>query len=282
MVVDSSYSMSRFLRDVRPRFANFIRELNHLDWRMIFTNADHGGNMFLFNGHAQYGNAMPLEFDGESLSGVYFLEKDNLGPKQYAEVIFIDTIGKHVSPNAWRRRRDHGSVQRRTSNSCRLSPGCGGGNEEPLKALQSAIKVNKHLFRPDAHLSALIISDSEEGRRTDGAERVHVKEVLQTFENELSGKFPLKAFMTYGIIMLPNDKQCQIEFGKKGLFADENVYSYQIAEMAEWTKGFNVSICDDNYASLAKRIVSDFKKLEVRRRIAKRKKAKALEAQHRK
>ena len=266
VVVDSSHSMSHFLRNLKSRFQNFIKELDPLDWRMIFTNADHGGNAFLFNGHAKNGHAMSLEFNGQNLSNIYVLEKDNLGPKPYAETIFIDTIGKHISPNMWGRKLDHKPVHARTSRSCKLSPGCGGGNEEPLKALQSALKVNKHLLRPDAHLSALIISDSEEGRKTKGARRVHVGEVLQTFEEEFGEIFPLKTFMTYGIVMLPNDKQCQVEFGKKGLFADENVYSYQIAEMAEVTRGFNVGLCEKNYAPLAKRIATDFQKLELRMR----------------
>ena len=258
IVVDSSSSMDPFLRDsVKDKFRNFVETLKPLNWRMIFTSADNGRS--ILDDHGKKGQAMKLELFGGIITPMVLDRHYDLG--RNTEKIFIDTIGKHDAsiglPQGGSRNHSWwlGKI-------CYLPPRCGGNNEQPLMSLQLAIAKNKHLLRRDAHLAALIISDSDEGLSSSPAKRVKADDVYNTFESELRLGDESKHFIAYGIIMVPGEETCRKQY-MHPTNDNDNVYSANLARMAQITGGTNYSLCDDNYIPLARRIVSDFYKIKI-------------------
>ena len=86
IIVDTSFSMNTFLRNVEQSFKDFIPALSSLDWRIFFTNADHGNNgLFLLNGHSMRGKVMSLEYNGKIVQNIKYLSK----AVQDHEVVFF-------------------------------------------------------------------------------------------------------------------------------------------------------------------------------------------------
>lgn len=248
IVVDSSNSMDHFLRRVPSTFAGFIPTLAPLDWQIMFTNADHGDHgFFLANWTSRKGNAMSLEKDGRLLLGQHYLTK---ATEDYG-TIFMDTLRLHQHMEYM----DHrGDIEK---TKCELAPGCQGWNEQPLKAAKASFVKNRSFFRPGAKNVALILfSDGDEGEETEPKKRVKAQEVLDAFQEQwgIDGK----QLRSYGIVMIPGeDEECRRKYSS-GFWGGEGVFGTELVRMADLTGGKNLSICSDNYRSIAQQIVSDF------------------------
>ena len=251
IVVDTSYSMSAFLRNVGESFKDFLPALSKgkvLDWKVFFTNADHGNNgLFLFNGRGMNGEAMKLEYNGQIVQNIRYLSKS----VRDHEVIFLDTLGKGPREFTYLplNRRTISGIQR-TASKCHLPPYCQSWNEQPLKALNSALVKNEEYFREDADIVAIIISDSDEGAGLHSTKRTTAEMVRTTFATH----HPNKKLIAYGILMI--DRDCQEQYGKG--FSNEDKFAYEISDLVRLTDGTNYSLCEDDYAPLARQIVFDF------------------------
>ena len=248
-IVDSSSSMFHFLRRVKKTFAGFLPTIDaSLDWKIMFTHADHGNHgFFLANWRSSKGEAFSLERDGKRLLGEKYLTKDI---KDYRRV-FIDTLRLHDVHEYYDNRGDH------ELDSCDLSPGCQGWNEQPLKALQGAFVRDRSFFRPGADVAVVIFSDSDEGEHTKPEERVKAEDVVKTFHAEWGDEG--KKFIAYPIIMIPGeDEECMKKYSKGFWRIGEGVFGVEIARMAKVTNGTSISLCANSYTPLARKIVSDF------------------------
>ena len=247
IVVDSSNSMDHFLRRVPDTFRGFIPTLAPLDWKIMFTNADHGDHgFFLANWASRKGSAMSLERDGQLLLGEHYLTKETEG---YG-TIFIDTLRLHEHMEYM----DHrGDIEK---TKCELAPGCQGWNEQPLKAVQASFVRNRSFFRPGANVAVILFSDGDEGEDSKPEKRVKAQEVLKAFQKQwgVDGK----QLKSYGIVMIPGeDEECRKKYSS-GFWGGEGVFGTELVRMVNLTGGRNLSICSDNYRAIAQQIVSDF------------------------
>ena len=249
VVVDTSDSMRDFLRNVGSSFSGFIPTLaESVDYRIFFTNADHGQNgLFLFNGYALNGKAMPLEYKGGVVQNITYLSKR----VRDHERIFLDTLRVHGA-REFTYETPRGSVvlnKDKTVSRCHLPPYCGSWNEQPLKSLKSALVKNKEYFRPSADVVAIVISDSDEGQGLKSIKRTTAQDVVSAFNQAHKNK----KLLFYGILML--DRECQRQYGKG--WRDEDKFSFEISEMGALTAGANYSLCDTSYVPLARQIAVD-------------------------
>lgn len=244
MIPDGSVSMGRFLMNVRDTFNGFIPALSPLDWKMWFINSEHGGSrLFIFP--SRDGKAMELENNGRLLVEQYTLTKSLPNHEQ----IFMDTLGIH-RPKDWHRIYDQ---RRKRYNTCLLPPHCQGWNEEPLKALKTSFTNSRQHFRNNADIvAAVIITDSDEGRRSKESDRVRAEYVLADFDRIFQKE---KELLVYGITVKPGDTNCQNQYGK--WLTNENAYSVYISDMIKKTQGTNFSLCSKNFTPVAKKIVYD-------------------------
>ena len=241
-VVDSSYSMTPFLRKISETFKGFIPILKPLDWRIMFVTADQGDHkFFLNNAIARDGTAIPLEDDGTVVKGPRYLTPQT----KNHESIFMDSLRLH---GFFEYMNQKGNTN--TSN-CELSPYCQGGNEQPLKSLKVFFSKNRALFRSDAHTVAVILSDSDEGLGSKN--RVQAEEVLQAFEKEFEGQ---KRLVVHGAIML--DKACANRYSNGLGQYGEGRLGVELGRMVDLTGGVKKSFCNKNYLSIAEAIVFDF------------------------
>ena len=225
VVVDTSNSMKRWLRNSKYPFDEFIPTLSPLDWTVIFTKADGQGLL------SSKGWAMRLEHDDM---------------KNY-ESIFIDTLRLHGFNEYFKPRG--GSIQ-----ECDLSPGCQWGrNEKPLESFKASLLKNSNSIEQADIVVGLIISDSDEGRHSNSTDRVHASDVKNLFKT----KYRTKQLITYGIIMTPDDPDCLSQWH----WTSEKVYGNRIAQMALETGGTNFSLCESSYVPLAEKIVSDIQNI---------------------
>ena len=247
VVVDSSNSMDHFLRRVPKTFRGFIPTLAPLDWQIMFTNADHGDHgFFLANWTSRDGTAMSLERDGRLLLGEHYLTKKT---EDY-RTVFLDTLRLHT---AYEYMDHRGDVEK---TKCELSPGCQGWNEQPLKAMQASFVKNRSFFRPGANVAVILFSDGDEGEDLKPEKRVKAQEVLKAFQEQWG--VDDKQLKTYGIVMIPGeDEECRQKYSS-GFWGGEGVFGTELVRMADLTGGRNLSICSDNYQSIAQQIVSDF------------------------
>lgn len=255
-IVDSSDSMFYFLRQVKKTFAGFIQALAPLDWKIMFTQADHGGHGFFLPDWASLkGRAFQLERDGEILHGKKYMTKNTEGYQR----VFLDTLRLHESFDQYHHNDDWGNNDPTEKHPCDLPPGCQGWNEQPLKALKASFTQNRSFFRPDAkNVVAIVFSDSDEGELTKSKKRVKAQDVVKAFQAEWGKEG--KKLKTYGIIMIPGkDEKCVKEHVERYLgWGGEGLFGVELAKMAELTGGINSSLCEDSYVPLAKQIVSDF------------------------
>ena len=248
IVVDSSNSMTHFLRRVKRTFANFLPTIDaSLDWKVMFTHADHGDHgFFVANWTSSDGRAFSLERDGRRLLGEKYLTKDTEDYKR----VFIDTLRLHDIYEYFDDRGDQELGQ------CALPPGCQGWNEQPLKALKSAFVRNRSFFRPGADVATIIFTDSDEGEKTKPEKRVKARDVVKAFYNEWGDDG--KKLIAYPIIMIPGeDEECMKKYSR-GFWGGEGLFGVEIARMAKATGGVNSSLCDNSYTPLARQIISDF------------------------
>ena len=244
MIVDSSASMFHFLRKVPKTFSGFAPTLNSLDWKMMFTNGDHGWL-------SRSGKAMSLEDDGRVVWKNRYLSKS----MPNYDSIFIDTlrVHKHYEYLDDRKGDDYIPVNA-------LPPYSQFRNEEPLKALKASFTKNTGFYRSDADVVVgIIFSDSDEGEHTKAEKRVKAEQVIEAFESQFGRTG--KKLLVYSLIMTPEDGECMEEHRRRWFVGGEGLFGTELARMADLTGGESFSLCNQSYIPLARQIVSDVQSL---------------------
>ncbi len=241
-VLDVSRSMEENLHRLGRAFRSMVSQLEFINWRMIFTTADHGDhrvdrNLATKERHFRqanwedyegeephFGKFMDLELSGKRLSKKW-LSRDL---PEY-EAIFLDTL------------------TRNEKESCDLAPYCQGDMEQPLRSLKASLeRLYKNakeqkgpVLRKGAGFVAFIVTDEDE-RVEDPDSATSAKEVYNQFKQ----LFPNKEF--YSVALLIKDDDC---LHREQAYSPNVRYGEKIAELASFTGGENISICERNYVS---------------------------------
>ena len=246
-VWDTSSSMFQHLTQFKKKFTGFLERFAAWDWKWMLTNSNHGGNVFfLYNMRALKGEAMRLEKAGKVLNLRY------LSPEvpDYIQ-IFLDSLSLH---SLGEYERDGPDGQTENVPSCDLPPGCEGDQEQPLKALSSAMMKNKSFFRPEADLAVVIASNSKQ-REENSDLLIKADEVIEQFKKEHG---LLKRFKVYALIIQEGDSRCLNQNLDQQFWFKEGAFSANIFELSKKTGGKTFSICLPDYRALAESIVHSF------------------------
>ena len=248
-VIDTSISMYQNLIDFKEKFVGFLKYFSHFNWKLAVTDASHGGSQWSpFNWGSLKGSAMPLERNGMELDLLY------LHPEipDYNR-IFLDTISKHKSGEY----KKKGADGFENVDQCQLPPYCQMSQEQPLRALKSALKKNEDFFREEADLVVISISNARE-RASDPIKATQPREVIEQFNNIHGFE---KRFEVYGIIITENDEHClNTNITRQFFLFPEGAFSEKIAALSEMTGGRVFSICISDYQILAQKIIESFGK----------------------
>ncbi len=246
-ILDTSQSMFQHLTGFKKKFAGFFEYFTDWDWKWMLTNSNHGSNLFfLYNISALKGEAMHLEKKGEVLD-LRYLSPDVPGHVQ----IFLDSVSLH-SPGEYERVGYDGHIE--DVPPCDLPPGCEGDQEQPLKALRSALVKNQDFFRPEADLAVVVAGNSRE--RAGSPDRaVQADEVIKQFKKKHGLR---KRFKVYGLIIQEGDEHCLSQNLDQQFLFPEGAFSVEIAELSKKTGGKTFSICLPDYRALAESIVHAF------------------------
>ena len=246
-VVDTSSSMDDNLISFKKKFHGFLSPLRSFNWRWGLTNADDGDAFILFSLGALRGKLMSLEKNGIELDRLYL---DSKVPDY--DQIFIDTVSKHGEfeyYNEWSEALEDEFVDQ-----CDLPPYCQGYQEQPLKALKSALSKNSDFFRAKADLAVVMITNSAE-RANDPEHAVQPEAVIETFRHVHGSSKKLKVF---AIIIPEEDENCVKENKDSQWFFPEGSHSQRAADLAYKTGGAVFSICASHYEGVSHSIYSAF------------------------
>ena len=259
IVVDKSLSMQEnhktFLES--SHFQNlFSGSLEYIDWQMLFTDTFVDSMLYSSFDDLEDTNGKVTTSTGDDVQ----ILSPELGTNDYLKEIFTNTIyqGSQTSNESY-------------------------DTEEPLANIINKLLLpeNSNLFRSDAALAIIIISDEDE-HSTGGSDATNPSKVIQAISNNLGQS---KQFSTYGIIIQPGDQQClsaeqakneEIVTSTRTYEANEDPncpghytyttntrtdngggsYGYFTNELANLTNGTTTSICNENYNS----IISDIEK----------------------
>ena len=268
IVVDKSLSMQEnhktFLES--SHFQNlFSGSLEYIDWQMLFTDT------FVDSIYSSFDDLEDSNGKFTTSTGDHTqILSPKLGTNDYLEEIFTNTLyqGSQTSNKSY-------------------------DTEEPLANIINKLLLpeNSNLFRSDAALAIIIISDEDE-LSTGGSDATNPSKVIQAISNNLDQS---KQFSTYGIIIQPGDQQClsaeqakdeeivtSSTYQTRTYEENENPncpghytytthtrtdtytdngggsYGYFINELANLTNGITTSICNDNYNSITSDIEKKF------------------------
>ena len=260
-ILDVSRSMEDNLEKISLASSSLISYIEPLDWKIAFTTADHGDSKYYCEnkkietkisstGETQkfcpkehrifpdpadswknykgtdpkFGTLMNLQ-EGEQILNQNVLSNQT----QNYNDIFKDTITR----NSYER-----------ESPCQWPPYCQGDHEQPLRVLKSMIErslYDTELFiRNEAVLIVFIMTDERE-RAADLQNATTAVDVMNTFTKTFH-HYPEKRIIVYGIhITNPSCLEQQ-----NTLEAD---YSEQLSQLADFTKGDSINICQDGYQS---------------------------------
>ena len=261
-ILDVSRSMEDNLEKINLAFSPLISYIEHLDWRISFTNSDHGDSKYYCangkietklssNGQTQkfcpkehrifpqpadhwtnykgtypkFGTWMPLQY------GEHILNQNILNNKvQNYKDVFRDTITRN-------------SYDRKSP--CGWPPYCQGDHEQPLRVLKSIIErsaayPSRSLIRNPAVLMVFIMTDERE-RAEDFKNATTALDVMDAFHIAFRSS-PDKKMIIYGISI--THPSCLKE--QDTLEAD---YSEQLNQLVNLTHGESINICQDSYQS---------------------------------
>ncbi len=227
---DTSASMFHHLNQLGHSLSDLLSVISHYHWQIGITSADHGdhenplGQQESWREHVsqtgRFGGLMNLE------DGNHILSLKILTPKvENYEHIF----GQSLSHSSF--------------GDCHRPPYCHPPLEQPLRSLKSAMERawldNKSFFRPQADLISLIITNEEE-RAENRARATSPEQVVRTF-NKIFGHLN-KKFIAFNILIL--DEGCLAVERETAPMAG---IAHSVAQLADLTGGYNISICEDNY-----------------------------------
>jgi len=234
-VMDTGSSMHYYTAyRFNKRFQNFISEIEQLDWRWFYflageRNVNFWSFEWLFGSdyEAEDGEALPLESKDQVLPSRFLTSTT----PDYAD-LFLRTI----------------TVPDEVFLECKYPPYCTDMYRQPLTMLKLSFALNKKWTREDADFVSVIVTNGnepEEGTSPQG--------VIQEFHNVYGNN---KRLFVFGIVVPPNDEKCVIE-NLRGLgFLNASVEEGTgIEALARETGGGIISICSDDYSSVAQDIV---------------------------
>lgn len=219
IVEDTSLSMRNERWTLHKRFPNLIQDLQGVDWQLGITTTNLGN---------------PQDLNGELISlnytGLKVLRKQNKNAQKiFEDAIGLDMCNNDDDPYAW------------------LQKPCTLGHEEPLKASILAMNSarNDALFRNDAQLAIILITDEDE-KSTTGHGATTPQDLMDAFSNRFG---PDKKLSVHSIIIEPGDSQCLDQ--QSGPFADPGAqYGTQANLLSQLTGGITQSICESDYSLL--------------------------------
>ena len=182
MVIDKSLSMQEnhkaFLES--SRFQNlFSGPLQDIDWQIGFANT-YVNSIYHYLAYLEDNNGLITTPKGSNMQVL----TQNLTALHYnLNEVFTNTIYKGT--------QDFNKAY---------------DTEEPLASIINTVQLpeNNALFRSEAALVAIIISDEDE-RSTGGSEATRPSKVIKAIRSNLGQS---KQFSAYGIIIQPGDQQC--------------------------------------------------------------------------
>lgn len=233
IVADTSPSMFHHLNDLGRSLSSLLSVISHYDWQIGITSADHGDHHNPLNAQETWKNHVQ---DSKGRFGCLMNLENN---KQILQTKILNSKVPNYD------RVFYHSLSHDSQIKCQLPPYCHAQVEQPLRSLKSAIQRvhldNRSFFRSTADFVSIIITNEEE-RAEDRERATSAQEVVQTFNNTFSHLD--KKFIAFNILVM--DKDCYREEKRQGKASH---IAYSIAELAELTGGYNISICSPDYGS---------------------------------
>lgn len=212
IVDDNSDSMSDAQAKMATRLGSFISSLGKLDWQIGITTTDISNGYF-----GMRGNLLPFD-----RSGLKILNKNVPNYEQ----LFANTIVRQETIDCAQTRRNCPSADER-------------GMAAAIMAMEMHNTNNAGMFRPDADLILVMLTNEDEGSDGTDPKAVKAPQVINSVKTIFG---PTKSFTAFGILIRPGDQAC-IE--QQSIFAGKA--SYLVAQLAPLTGGLNGSICDRDY-----------------------------------
>jgi hypothetical protein len=206
-VIDNSLSMAEEQARLGARLASFTNRISGIDWRIGVTTTDANSS----SAHNLAGELIRFPNGSRVLSRT---------TPDFADE-FLRTV---------------------------VRPETGTGTEEPLKAMllnmQKHALITRDLYRSDADLAIVVLSDEDEGG--DGSGATKPAAVMSAFTALFGDR---KRLSVYGVIVEPGDTRC---FDDQNAVSDAS-YGFAVAQLASLTSGTTTSLCAADYgAGLAK------------------------------
>ncbi len=223
IVMDNSRSMDYEQQEMAQRFSGFIQSLNGLDWQLGLTTTDPANN----KGYS----------DGRLIK--LYRKSFILNSKQdtdFATEMFSEAIqreGDDGSPNEQGVRAIFRAVQR---------------TELPEK---QDTTFNRKLFREDASLAIVVVSDADETSASNNLSAYNRPENLLLYIRQ---KWPQKVLTIHSIIVKSDDISC-LEYPQSINEAYGKAYEF----LSRQTSGIIGSVCESDYAGQLKIMGQDIK-----------------------
>ena len=231
-VLDVSRSMRENLSKLGESMDSLLSRIRNFDWQMAFTTADHGDHMRV---EGRVGEERWRDYKGSLPHFGRFMKLENHGNVLEQQILDKKT------PSYNRIFRDTLTLNSTRNCNDGLPPYCQGGHEQPLRSLKAALErdENRGFFRKDADFIAIVITNEDE-RIEDPKRATTAQEVRDVFYSIHENRN--KDFYGFGIIVESED--C---YSRNNNGSTKGEYSKRVSELAEMTRGRNVSICQSDY-----------------------------------
>ena len=261
-ILDVSGSIEDNFKKIGVGFQSLISSIQHLDWRIYFTTADHGDHRYFcspeniqrrLNSKGQwqsycprehkvfseqvrwqdyqgsepkFGQFMPLQFNRQILSDQHFLD---------SSVPSFEKVFRHT-------------LKRDSEDSCLFPPFCQGSHEQPVRVMKTILERHQQSgsFRENAHLVFFVVTEEPE-RREDRKNATRAEDVLLQFSETFEENYPNKEMIVYGISIQNQDCLNAQDTWDAG-------YSSELNTLVQKTKGISIDICEDDYTPAFTRI----------------------------
>ena len=218
IVDDNSGSMSYKQKNMSNRFSSLLSKISNLDWQLGIVTTDVTKDAPLKDGRLIEMSGLPGQFVLDSKMDPMVLQN-----------AFSQTI----------QRPETGSGDERGISAVRraLERSLSGGN--------SVNQANAQLFRSDAALAVITVSDDDEfQRRTDEQNANSGALAPDEFLTFMKNNFPNKNILWHSVIVRKDDAACLTKTG----FGNE-AYGLWYQELSEKTGGIVGSVCEDDYGA---------------------------------
>lgn len=216
LVDDNSGSMNYKQKNMSNRFSSFLSKISNLDWQLGIVTTDVTQDAPLKDGRL-------IEMSG--LPGQYVLSS------QMDPMVLQNTFSRTIQ------RPETGSGVERGISAVRraLERSLSGGN--------GVNQANAQLFRSDAALAVITVSDDDEFQRRPEEQNSNSGALNpDEFLAFMKSSFPNKNIIWHSVIVRKNDSSCLNKVG----FGNE-AYGLWYQDLSERTGGIVGSVCEDDY-----------------------------------